>query len=619
DGKTGGPDNWVDWSMIFGVPHDMPVVGYGGRTVNWLRLYSAETSGELDVNLFNSGDYLRAFERKLTTERISKLLYPSNESEAGRELRLLQEYFFSTCAVRDLMRRFFDEVGEIDLIPSRIAIQLNDTHPALAVPEMIRLLVDDRGLDFDHAVQITRATISYTNHTLLPEALERYPRPLLERVVPRHLQIIELLNERMLEDVRRQFPDDVERLRRMSLVEESYPQRIRMANLAIAGSHHVNGVSKLHSDLVKSRLVPDFVEHAAAEFVNVTNGISPRRWLAQSNPGLSDLITRHIGSRWVHHLDELEKLEPILEDPDFRDAFHQVKRVNKQRLAQVVRDTTGTKLDPDSLFDVQVKRIHLYKRQLLAALHAIHLYLRIVEEGEELQTSRSCLFAGKAAPSYFHAKLVIRLLNAIGHTVAADPRAAEQLRVVFIPDYRVSLAEIIIPAADVSEQISTAGFEASGTGNMKMALNGALTVGTLDGANVEIRDAVGEENIYIFGLQAEEVPGVRVDYDPRAYVTASPRLRRVIDAIADDRFSPDTPGVFAPLLRHLFDDHDPYCVLADFDSYVETQSRVAEDFRDPEAWSVRAGRNTARMGRFSSDRAIEEYAEHIWGLRPLLS
>lgn len=618
DPRTGGPDSWVDWNIIFGVPHDMPVVGYGGRTVNWLRLYSAETTGEVDVGMFNSGDYLRAFERKLGTERISKLLYPSNESAAGRELRLLQEYFFSTCAVRDLMRRFFDEEGELDELPNRIAIQLNDTHPALAVPELIRLLVDDRGLTFDHAVQLTRATVSYTNHTLLPEALERYPRPLLERVVPRHLQIIELLNDELLADVRERWPDDVDKLRRMSLVEESHPQRIRMANLAIVGSHHVNGVSALHSELVRKNLVPDFVDLERPEFVNVTNGVSPRRWLMQANPGLSALISERIGTRWISHLEELEKLEPSLAEAEFRAELRRVKRANKQRLADVVRKTTGAALDPDSLFEVQVKRIHLYKRQLLNALHAIHLYLRIVDDEEDLLVPQSCIFAGKAAPGYFHAKLVIRLLNAIGGTIAKDERAAQQLQVVFVPDYRVSLAEVIIPAADVSQQISTAGFEASGTGNMKMALNGALTVGTLDGANVEIQDAVGPENIYIFGLRAEEVASVREGYDPHAYTAASPALERVIEAISSDRFSPDNPGIFTPLLRHLFDDRDPYCVLADFEAYRETQERVARDFRDADAWSMRAGLNIARMGHFSSDRAIEEYANRIWGLRPLL-
>ncbi len=608
---------WVDWSMIFGVPHDMPVVGYGGRTVNWLRLYSAETSAEFDVSLFNSGDYLHAFERKLATERISKLLYPSNESEAGKELRLLQEYFFSACAVRDIMRRFFEDGGEVDEIPEAMAIQLNDTHPSLAVPELIRLLVDERDVELDHAIEITRATTSYTNHTLLPEALERYPKPLLERVVPRHLQFIELLNDRMLKGVRQRFPDDVSRLQNMSVFEESFPQRVRMANLAIAGSHHVNGVSQLHTDLVKSRLVPDFVEYGETQFVNVTNGVSPRRWLAQANPGLAELLSRHIGTRWIDHLDELERIEPLLEDPEFLEEFRQIKRANKQRLAHVVNESCGVALDPDSLFDVQVKRIHLYKRQLLAALHAIHLYLRIVEDGDDLVTPRTCLFAGKAAPSYFHAKLTIRLLSSIGAVAAADPRVSEQLRIVFVPDYRVSLAEVIIPAADVSEQISTAGFEASGTGNMKMALNGALTIGTLDGANIEIRDAVGPENIYIFGLQAEEVAMARLDYDPHTYVAQNPVLARVIDALTDDRFSLDAPGVFTPLLRHLFDDRDPYCVLADFDSYLETQSRVAAGYRDPHDWNRRAGLNVARMGRFSSDRSIQEYAQKIWGLQRL--
>ncbi len=616
--RTGGPGSWEGWSLIIGIPNDMPVVGYGGQTVNWLRLYSAETAELMDVTLFNSGDHVRAFERELTAERISKLLYPSNSGEAGCELRLLQEYFFAVCAVRDLMRRFLDEGGQLDDLPNRIAIQLNDTHPALAVPELIRLLVDDHGLDFDHAADLTQATISFTNHTLLPEAVETYSRPLLFKVMPRHLQIIEELNERFLATVRGRWPNDLERLRRMSMVEELRPQRVRMANLAIVGSHHVNGVSQMHSDLVRSRLAPDFAELRPEAFVNVTNGISPRRWLLQANPALAALITERIGSDWVCHLEELAALEPALEEPGFVEALRQVKRSNKQRLAEAVRRRLGAAIDPDTLFDVQVKRIHLYKRQLMAALHVIHLYLRITEDGEDLSVARTCIFAGKAAPGYFHAKLVIQLLTGIGQQLESDPRAREQLRVLFIPDYRVSTAEIIIPAADVSEQIATAGFEASGTGNMKLALNGALTIGTRDGANLEIRDAVGDENLYLFGLDAGEVERVRERYyNPHDYVVGNPALARVIEALGNGRFSAQTPGLFGPLLRHLFDEGDPFCVLADFDAYCKTQERVATDYRDTEAWARRAGLNIARMGRFSSDRAVEEYANRIWGLRPV--
>ena len=610
-----GRASWSNWSVIIGVPHDMPVIGYGGRTVNWLRLYSAETAGDMDVELFNSGDYLRAFERKLATERISKLLYPSNSSEAGRELRLLQEYFFVACAVRDLMRRFMDKGGDIDDLPDRIAIQLNDTHPALAVPELIRLLVDERDVEFDRAVELTRATIAYTNHTLLPEALETYSRPLMARVVPRHLQIIEELNARSLERVQKLFPGDVGRMRRMSMIEESHPQRVRMANLAIVGSHSVNGVSEMHSRLVREQLLPDFAELRPNDFLNVTNGISPRRWLLQANPDLADLVTDRIGPSWITDLEQIGRLEPCLDDASFRESLRQVKRANKQRLAELIQTTTGQVVDPDSLYDVQVKRIHLYKRQLLAALHAIHLYLRITEDGARLEVPRTLVFAGKAAPGYYLAKVVIRLLNALSRALDADPSTREQLRLVFVPDYRVSLAEIIIPAADLSEQISTAGFEASGTGNMKLALNGALTIGTLDGANVEIRDAVGEENLYVFGLDADEVERIRPGYDPHAYTSKSPALARVIDAVGGDRFSDGSPGAFSAILRHLFDDCDPYCVLADFDAYCEAQQRVSADFLDADDWARRSGLNIARMGRFSSDRAVEEYADRIWGLR----
>ncbi len=615
--RAGGQGSWVDWGVIVGIPHDMPVVGYGGRTVNWLRLYSAGTAEEFDVGLFNSGDYLRAFERKLSTERISKLLYPSSSSESGRELRLLQEYFFVACSLRDLVRRFLEHHSNLDELPEQVAIQLNDTHPALAVPELIRLLVDEHELSFDRAAELTRATLAYTNHTLLPEALETWSRPLLGRVVPRHLQIIEELNARFLVEVRSRWPEDLDRIRHMSMVEESQPKRIRMANLAIVGCHSVNGVSELHSELVKSRLVPDFAELWPERFCNVTNGVTPRRWLLQANPRLAELIQQRIGTGWIRQLEELASLEPSLEDPTFRQALRGVKRANKERLAEVIAQSTGALCDPGSLFDVQVKRIHLYKRQLLAALHALHLMLRVLEDGEDLEVPRTCIFAGKAAPEYFLAKLVIRLIGALGSAIEAEPRVREQLRVVFVPDYRVSLAEVLIPAADLSEQISTAGFEASGTGNMKLALNGALTLGTLDGANIEIRDAVGEENLYIFGLRAEEVGRIREGYDPHGFVARSPALARVIEVLASDRLSPGQPGLFAPLLHHLFDERDPYCVLADFEPYRETQGRAAADFRDADGWSLRAGRNIARMGRFSSDRAIEEYAGRIWGLRTL--
>ena len=612
----GGAGNaWSEFRVILGVPYDMPIAGYGGQTVNWLRLYSATTADDFDVALFNQGDYLRAFERKLSTESISKILYPSFSTDAGRELRLLQEYFFVACALRDIVRRHLDAHEGLRSLPQRAAIQLNDTHPALAVAELMRMLVDDHGVAFEEAFEITRATLAYTNHTLLPEALETWPRPLLARVVPRHLQIIEEINFCFLADVERRWPGDVDRLRRLSIIDGD-PGRVRMAHLAIVGSHAVNGVSKLHSELVRTRLVPDFVELWPERFENVTNGVTPRRWLLQANPRLAELVTRRIGPGWIRDLEALRELEPALEDAAFRAELRAVKRANKERLAEWVAEETDIAIDPSAMFDVQVKRIHLYKRQLLAALHAIHLFLRVAEDGETLPHPRVCLFAGKAAPEYFLAKRVIQLLCAISRAVEAEPRVREQLRVVFVPDYRVSLAEVIIPAADLSEQISTAGFEASGTGNMKLALNGALTIGTLDGANIEIREAVGDENLYIFGLRAEHVAALRASgrYDPHHALAGSPELARVIDALKSSRFAGEAGDAFGPLLHHLFEERDPYFVLADFDAYCDAQDRASRDHADADAWSLRAGRNIARMGWFSSDRAVREYASRIWRL-----
>jgi starch phosphorylase len=612
--RGGGAGSWHDCRVIVGLPSDMPIAGYGGDTVNWLRLYSATTADEFDVALFNQGDYLRAFERKLSTERISKILYPSGSSEAGQELRLLQEYFFVACALRDIVRRHLDLHASLESLPDKVAIQMNDTHPALAVPELMRMLVDEQALPFERAFEITRATLAYTNHTLLPEALEVWTRPLLARVVPRHLQIIEEINFRFLADVERRWSGDIDRLRRTSIIEEGHPKRIRMGHLAMVGSHHLNGVSRLHSELVRTRLWPDFAELWPERFLNVTNGVTPRRWLLQANPGLAALITRRLGAGWIRDLEQLRGLEPALDEAGFRAELRAIKRANKLRLAERIDAETGIALDPDALFDVQVKRIHLYKRQLLAGLHAIHLFLRALD-GQAPPHPRACVFAGKAAPEYFLAKLVIRLLCAISRAVEAEPRAREHLRVVFAPDYRVSLAEMIVPAADLSEQISTAGFEASGTGNMKLALNGALTMGTLDGANIEIRDAVGEENLYLFGLRADQVTALRENgaYDPHQPVAESPALSRVIDALKNWSFSGDA-DVFAPLLHHLFEERDPYFVLADFDAYCAAQEGAARDYTDAEAWSLRSGRNIARMGWFSADRAVREYATGIWGL-----
>ncbi len=608
---------WTGRRVIRGVPHDMPIVGYGGKTVNWLRLYSAHSSDEFDIQIFNQGDYLRAFERQLASERISKVLYPPDSSEAGKELRLLQEYFFVACALRDIVEQYLDSHREFDSLPEKVAIQLNDTHPALAIAEFIRLLHDEHGVPFEKAFDLGRRSFAYTNHTLLPEALETWTRPLLSRVVPRHLSIIEEINARFLLQVEKRWPGDMDRMRRMSIIEESHPKHIRMANLAIVGSHAVNGVSELHTKLLQDRLVPDFAEMWPGVFQNKTNGISPRRWLLRANPGLANLISRRIGEDWVYDLERLRELEPFIDDPSFRSEFRDVKRRNKEQLARVVRTTTGVSLDPDSLFDVQIKRIHEYKRQLLVALHAIHRYLDIVEERRIPETPRTILFAGKAAPEYFMAKLIIKLICDVGAVVNRDPRVEGLLRVVFVPDYRVSLAERIIPAADLSEQVSTAGREASGTGNMKLALNGALTIGTLDGANVEIRDSVGRDNIYIFGLRSDEVEHLAAsgEYEPREHYEKNESIRRAVDAIEDDRFSPNEPGLFQPIVDNLLHHGDPYFHLADFEAYAAAHERIDHDYPDRDEWARRAALNVARVGAFSSDRTIREYAAEIWNLK----
>jgi len=608
---------WTHPRVLLGAPHDLPIVAFGGRTVNWLRLYSALASDEFDIGIFHQGDYQRAFEQKLESERVSKVLYPPESTSAGKELRLLQEYFFVACALRDIVARYLATRRTFDSFPDKVAIQLNDTHPALAVTELVRLFVDEHGLPFEKAFEYAQRSFAYTNHTLLPEALERWPKPLLQRVVPRHLQIIELINAHFLAEVEVRWPGNVDKLRRLSIIEESHPQNVRMAHLAIVGSHAVNGVSKLHSELVKSELVPDFAELWPGRFQNKTNGVSPRRWLMKANRGLSDLITARIGGDWKRDLEALRELEAHCADPDFQRAFRDVKRANKARLSGVVAQATGVRLDPDTLFDVQVKRIHEYKRQLLAALRVIETYLEIADDGKQPAAPRSVIFGGKAAPEYFTAKLVIRLINEVARAVNHDPRTRGRLRVVFVPDYRVSLAEKIIPAADLSEQISTAGQEASGTGNMKLALNGALTIGTLDGATIEMRDAVGAENMYIFGLSAREIAELRASgrYDPQA-LARTPRIARVLDAIRGGRFSPGDPGLFAPLLDGLLHG-DRWFVLADFVSYGDTQAQVARDFGAHADWDRRAALNVARMGYFSSDRAVREYATAIWNLKPV--
>ncbi|MBU0498900.1 MAG: glycogen/starch/alpha-glucan phosphorylase [Gammaproteobacteria bacterium] len=608
---------WLGWDILIGVPYDLPVVGYGGETVTTLRLFSARAPDEFNMAIFNQGDYVRAVMEQIQSETVSKVLYPSDEIPVGKELRLIQEYFLVACTVRDIVRRYEAKYNGFEGFSSQVAIQLNDTHPALTVAELMRLLVDEQQMEWETAWRITQETCGYTNHTLLPEALEVWPVSLLERVLPRHMQLIFEINQRFLGEVKARWPGEDARLARMSLIAEGGEKQVRMANLAIVGSHAVNGVAAVHSELVKHQLVPDFYEMWPEKFSNKTNGVTQRRWMLLANPGLSALITEALGEGWVRDLSLLQGLTELAEDSAFNDAFRQVKTDNKSRLAGLIRNTTHIQVDPGTLFDVQAKRIHEYKRQLLMIMQVIHSYLRAVEDGHPPRAPRTCIFAGKAAPGYFMAKRIIKLINSVAETINADQRLQGMLRVVFIPDYKVSVAERIFPGADLSEQISTAGTEASGTGNMKFAMNGALTIGTLDGANIEISEAVGADNIFIFGLSVEQVKALRErGYDPRELYQASDSVRRVVDAIASNRFCPRDPGLFSPIIDSLLG-ADHYLLLTDFDDYLSAQARVAELYQSPRDWVRKAILNVANMGRFSSDRTIDEYAGEIWGLRSL--
>ncbi len=614
DSKGGYAPKWTDFKLLIGVPHDMPVVGYGGRTVNVLRLFSARSSDEFDIGIFNSGDYIRAVQGQIATEAISKILYPSDVVASGRELRLLQEYFLVACAVRDIFKRYREAHDSLDQFASKVAIQLNDTHPALTVAELMRILVDEERLPWESAWAITVDTLGFTNHTLLPEALERWTVDLMAKVVPRHLQIIQEINRRLLAEVERRFPGDMPMQQRVSILSDG---EVRMTNLAIAGSHSVNGVAELHSKLITTTLAPEFYKLYPDRFNNKTNGVTPRRWLLHANRPLAALITKTIGDDWITDLDQLRRLEMFADDEALLDRLEAVKRRNKVALARLTKELTGTAVDPLSMFDVHVKRIHEYKRQLLNALHIIHRYWRIVEDGVPPLQPRTFIFAGKAAPGYFQAKLIMKLIHSIGEVINADPRTRDLIRVVFLPDYRVTLAEAIMPAAEVSEQISTAGKEASGTGNMKLALNGAVTIGTLDGANIEIREEVGDENIFIFGLRADEVAAlVARGYDPQAFLTENRALRRVVDSIASGHFSRGDKDLFRPLLAKILSTRDEYVHLADLQSYIDAQERVDIAFRDRLAWLRKSLFNIARVGKFSSDRTITQYAREIWNIRP---
>lgn len=611
-----------DWSpaeVVMAMAYDLPVPGYHNNTVNNLRLWSAKASRELDLASFNRGDYLNAVADKNSSETLSKVLYPSDSTTLGRELRLRQEYFFVAASIQDILRRYLAGHRDLSGLPDKVAIQLNDTHPVLAIPELLRLLLDRHQLDWDQAWDITSRVFSYTNHTLLPEALETWPVALLERLLPRHLQLIYEINRRFLDEVNRRYPGDGERLRRLSLIGEEGDKQVRMAHLAVVGSHKVNGVAELHTRLMQSTLFADFHALFPQRIINQTNGITPRRWLQQANPGLAALISRRIGRQWLTDLDQLERLLPLADEAEFRAQFEAVKQANKQRLARFIHDRLGLTVNPDTLFDVQVKRIHEYKRQLLNLLQVITRYQRLRANPGLDYPSRTVIFAGKAAPGYVAAKLIIQLINAVADVVNRDPLVNERLRVVFIPNYDVSSAELIIPAADLSQQISTAGTEASGTGNMKLALNGALTIGTLDGATIEIRDQVGADNIFIFGLTAAQVADQpRQDYDPWHYYRSNPELRQVLDLVREGHFAPDAPDRFRPLVEALTDGGDRYRLLADYADYLACQDRVDALYRQPDDWTRKAILNVARMGHFSADRTIRGYARDIWQVQPVV-
>ena len=610
---------WVDWKPLVGVPSDMPIVGFGGRTVNYLRLYSARSSQDFDMKVFNDGDYHKAVSQKIASETISKVLYPSDIAAAGKELRLVQEYFLVACAVHDIIRRYLLSHANFDAFPSQVAIQLNDTHPALTVAELMRMLVDEHHLDWDKAWEITVATLGYTNHTLMTEALERWSVAMFGRILPRHLQIIYEINHRFLAQVASVWPGDGGRQIRMSLIEESDTPHIRMANLAIVGSHSVNGVSALHTELIKSSLVPDFYQLWPDKFNNKTNGVTQRRWLLKANPGLSRLICEAIGDAWITDMDALQELAPFAEDTGFQKQFLAAKASSKQEMARYVSKTLDLKIDTQSLFDVQVKRIHEYKRQLLNVMHIIHEYLCLTEDGIAPTVPRTYVFAGKAAPGYWAAKQMIKLINNVARIVNHDPRAHEHLKVAFVPDYRVSVAEKIIPAADLSEQISTAGKEASGTGNMKFAMNGALTIGTLDGANIEIREEVGDDNIFIFGLTVEQIQEMRYrgTYHTWDYYS-DPATKRVMDALNSNLFCEHETGLFRWIYDALLPGGDEYFHLADLPSYIAAQKQAGLEYRQPDVWARKAILNVARSGKFSSDRTIREYARDIWNIQSVL-
>ena len=616
---VGDVHRWVDTSDIYAVGFDQLTPGNGGPTVNHLRLWSGRAITPFKIDAFNAGDYAAAVQDQLEAKNLSRVLYPDDSTPQGKELRLKQQYFFVSASLQDILRTHLSEGRSLASLPDSIAIQLNDTHPAVAIPELMRLLVDEHGLSWEESWQITNGVFSYTNHTLLPEALESWPVSMFERLLPRHLEIIYLINRDFLRAVESAYPDDQQRLRSMSIIDDCADRRVRMANLAIVGCHKINGVAQLHSDLMRQHVFSGFAQMYPDRFINVTNGIAVRRWLKQSNPGLSALLTQHLGRAWENDLEELGRLIGAADDAEFRRQFRGIKRTNKQRLAEEVMRRTGVEIDVNFLFDVQVKRIHEYKRQLLNLLYVVSRYRKIRDNPHAGMVPRAVIFAGKAAPGYAMAKAIIKLINNVARTIDADSQVRDTLRVAFLPDYDVSLAQKIMPAADLSQQISTAGMEASGTGNMKLALNGALTIGTLDGANIEIQEHVGAENMFIFGLTADEAAARRAaGYSPRREVEANPELQGTLELIASGFFSPGRPDDAKQVIDRLLSDGEPYLVLADYAAYAKAQDRVDALYAMEDQWSHKAVLNCLNMGYFSSDRSVREYADRIWSVKPVI-
>jgi starch phosphorylase len=617
DGRA--PHRWADTTDIYAIGFDQLIPGNRGPMVNHLRLWSGRAITPFHIDAFNAGNYADAVQEQVEAKNLSRVLYPDDSTAQGKELRLKQQYFFVSASLQDMLVTHLGEERTLASLPESIAIQLNDTHPTVAIAELMRLLIDEHGLPWDESWRITTSVFSYTNHTLLPEALETWPVAMFERLLPRHLEIIYLINRDFLLSVEARYPGDQERQRRLSIITEEGDRRVRMAHLAVIGSSRVNGVAQLHSDLMRQHVFSGFAELYPDRFINVTNGIAVRRWLKQSNPGLAALLTERLGLGWENDLEELGRLIGAADEPDFLRHFRGIKRTNKQRLADEVMRRTGVEISVDSLFDVQVKRIHEYKRQLLNLLYVVTRYRRIRENPQADFVPRAVIFAGKAAPGYAMAKAIVKLINNVARTIDSDPSVRDKLRVAFLPDYDVTLAQKIMPAADLSQQISTAGMEASGTGNMKLALNGALTIGTLDGANIEIRDHVGSENIFIFGLTADEVAARRAaGYVPRREVEANAELKSTLDLIESGFFSPSRPDDAKPVVNRLLSDGEPFLVLADFAAYDKAQSQVDALYLQADSWNHKAAINCLSMGHFSSDRSIREYADRIWGVKPVL-